>query len=64
MFTGIGDYVTDLDGNKLDISLTEKEFYSIRSRDVQVYYTTEGTRYELLHNHVYRTENGKTEMIY
>lgn len=64
MHTVPGDYVTDLNGNKLDIPLTDEESRMILTRSATVCTTEDGTRYFLNNNCVFRTKNGETEQIY
>lgn len=58
------NYVADLTGKKLDMTLTDEENRRIQSRSTSCYYTKDGTKYYLNHNCVFRTKNGETEQIY
>lgn len=58
------NYVADLTGKKLNILLTDEENQRIQSRSVSCYYTKDGTQYFLNDNHVYRTKDGNTVLIY
>lgn len=59
-----GNYVADLTGKKLDITLSDSENWKIQSRSTSCYYTKDGTKYYISNNHVFREKDNNTDLIY